>query len=161
MVRRRSKLARTMLCILTALMASGLGAGRAAAQWTAIAVSQQVDNPAWGYSFRYGSKAQAERRAIAECNKHSSDHSCKVKLVFSGGGCGAFGFFLASTTLDDGRTGRIQLPISGMGDDERQAAAAFAKGCEVTGEQYRSLSTHNCNALALVCASRGLIKRGQ
>jgi hypothetical protein len=67
------------------------------------------------------------------------------------------GYLEISTSLDDGKAGRVLQLNSGAGSTSQYAVEAFHTGCNATANKYRELGKGECKVLAMVCANRGLV----
>lgn len=134
------------------------GAGQARADWGAIAVSEAVRDPGWGYAYRHRSPDGARRRALAECRKRAGDSACNVEITF-GNSCGAVGYAVVTGKRDDGKPLRVMQLQRSAASTPADTLAAFGQACGRFRDKYSSIGVFECAPLAVVCARRGLVKR--
>lgn len=89
------------LAITTAVTVPLVSAGAALAQGRALygAIAWDRYTQSYGYSYNYTSLAEAQTRAVDECNSYSGGYDCTVLVSFEG--CGA----LAQSTEGAAGTG--------------------------------------------------------
>jgi hypothetical protein len=104
------------------------GSSGPSASYGAIAYGRT--SKAWGYSYRWGSRAKAERAAMKNCAQHGND--CEVMVWFNRK-CGA----VASGDGTDA--------FWGLGDSEAQARASAQKECEKGGSTACEVQVAHCS----------------
>jgi hypothetical protein len=128
------ELTKKLVCAgLMALPMMTLAATSALAQDSFGAIARSRSTGDKGYSWDYGSRAQAERRAINECNNYSGAGDCRALLWFKNA-CGSI------AEASNGGAGTGWGSNASLAESYAlESCSSVGRGCEVT----RTICTGN------------------
>jgi len=94
------------------------------------AIAYGRSSGAWGYSYRWGSRAKAERVALQNCAQHGND--CEVMVWFDRK-CGAVA------------SGESETAFWGLGDSEGEARRDALRKCADDGRKSCEVQVSRCS----------------